>query len=46
LNLSQYLEKVQELTRSELEMLLQERSAKPVTRAPENSWNFFCSDNV
>ena len=44
LRLSQHLEKVQALTKPELEMLLQER--KSGTRAPEISWNFFCSDNV
>lgn len=46
LQLSQFLEKVQELTKPELDMLLQEPSEKSGTRAPENSWNFSCSDNV
>lgn len=46
LRLSQYLEKVQEMTRPELEMLLQEPSERSSIGALENSWNFFCSDNV
>jgi hypothetical protein len=46
LQLSQYLEKVQELTKPELEMIFQDPPEKSGMRAPENSWNFFCFNNV
>lgn len=46
LRLSQYLEKVQELTRPELEMLLHESPERSSVGALENSWNFFSSYNV
>ena len=46
LRLSQYLEKVQELTKSELEMLLQEPPEKSSIGALQDSWNLFSSCNV
>ena len=46
LRLSQYLEKVQELTKPELEMLLQESPERSGIGAPQDPWNLFSAYDV